>query len=90
MEVFRTVMKKDPTLLQRASDILLRIEFVEITDQIIDNASAYPQEITLKSSDAIHMATAELLLDVDDELVTFDKQMAYNAELLGIKVLTTL
>lgn len=83
-------MKKDPTLLQRASDILLGIEFVEITDQIIDNASAYPQEITLKSSDAIHMATAELLLDVDDELVTFDKQMAYNAELLGIKVLTTL
>ena len=35
------------------------------------------------------MATAELLLDVDDVLVTFDRQMALNAERLGIKVLTS-
>lgn len=83
-------MKRHPELLKRASDILLRIEFVELTDQIIDNASIYPREITLKSSDAIHMATAELLLDVDDVLVTFDKQMALNAERLGLKVLTAL
>ena len=90
VEVFRSVMKRQPELLKRASDILLRIEFIEMTDQIIDNASIYPQEITLKSSDAIHMATAESLLDIDDVLLTFDKQMALNAERLGIKVLTSL
>lgn len=89
VEVFRNVMKRQPEHLQRASEILLRIEFIEMTNQVIDNASAYPAEITLKSSDAIHMATAELLLDVDDVLVTFDKQMALNAERLGIKVLTS-
>ncbi|CAN2168655.1 PIN_MT3492-like domain containing protein [Candidatus Nanopelagicaceae bacterium] len=89
VEVFRNVMKRQPEHLQRASEILLRIEFIEMTNQVIDNASAYPSEITLKSSDAIHMATAELLLDVDDVLVTFDKQMALNAERLGIKVLTS-
>ena len=89
VEVFRNVMKQNPDLLRNAKDVLLAIEFVEITDQVIDNASAYPQEITLKSSDAIHMATAELLLDIDDVLVTFDKQMALNAERLGIKVLTS-
>jgi predicted nucleic acid-binding protein len=83
-------MKRQPELLKRASDILLRIEFIEMTDQIIDNASIYPQEITLKSSDAIHMATAESLLDIDDVLLTFDKQMALNAERLGIKVLASL
>jgi hypothetical protein len=32
------------------------------------------------------MATAELLLDVDDLLLTYDKQMANNAEKLGLKV----
>jgi predicted nucleic acid-binding protein len=90
VEVLRTVMKQDPKLISRALGILNKIQYVEITDQIIDGASSYPHEITLKSADAIHMATAELLLDVDDVLVTFDKQMANNAEKLGIKAATTL
>jgi predicted nucleic acid-binding protein len=89
VEVLRTVMKVDPELAERAVGVLRKVQFIEITDQIIDDASAYPKEITLKSSDAIHMATAELLLDVDDVLVTFDKQMALNAERLGVKVLTS-
>ena len=89
VEVLRTVMKVDPALINRATGVLRKVQFVEITDQVIDDASSYPQVITLKSSDAIHMATAELLLDVDDVLVTFDKQMALNAERLGIKVLTS-
>ena len=89
VEVLRTIMKVKPELANRAANILREVQFLEITDQVIDDASSYPHEITLKSSDAIHMATAELLLDVDDVLVTFDKQMALNAERLGIKVLTS-
>jgi hypothetical protein len=34
------------------------------------------------------MATAEHLLDVDDVLLTYDKQMVLNAQRLGVKVLT--
>lgn len=90
VEVLRTIMKSKPELLTRATRLLLQLHILDITDRVLDDASSYPTEITLKSSDAIHMATAELLLDIDDVLVTFDKQMAYNAELLGIKVLTTL
>ena len=89
VEVLRTVMKIKPELIDDAIDLLMELQFIEITNRVIDNASSYPQDITLKSSDAIHMATAELLLDVDDVLVTFDKQMALNAERLGIKVLTS-
>ncbi len=85
----RTVIKVKPELINRAANILRGIKFVELIDSIIDGACRYPHEITLKSSDAIHMATAELLLDVDDVLVTFDRQMALNAERLGIKVLTS-
>jgi predicted nucleic acid-binding protein len=83
------VMKVDPELMERAARVLRKVQFIEISDRVIDDASSYAHEITLKSSDAIHMATAELLLDVDDVLVTFDKQMALNAERLGIKVLTS-
>lgn len=90
VEVLRTVMKVDPDLVDRATRVLRKVQFIEITDRVIDDASAYPQKISLKSSDAIHMATAELLLDVDDVLVTFDKQMALNAERLGVKVLKSL
>ena len=86
VEVLRTITKMYPSLLSRASDALFQVKFVELTDRVIDDASRYPHEITLKSSDAIHMATAELLLDVDDELVTLDRQMALNAQKLGIKV----
>ena len=90
VEVLRSVTRVDPELLVDAAEILSRIKFVEMTQSIINTASTYPQEITLKSSDAIHMATAEHLLDVDDVLLTYDKQMALNADRLGIKVLTAL
>ena len=86
VEVLRTVMKVKPELANRAANILRQVQFIEISDQVIDDASRYPHEITLKSSDAIHVATAELLLDVDDVLLTYDKQMATNAEHLGLKV----
>lgn len=90
VEVMRTTMKQIPKFATLAAEILMQFEFVEISDQILNHATFYPHEISLKSSDAIHMATAEHLLDVDDVLLTYDKQMALNADRLGIKVLTAL
>ena len=90
VEVLRSVTRVDPELLVDAAEILSRIKFVEMTQTIINTASTYPQEITLKSSDAIHMATAEHLLDIEDVLITYDKQMVLNARRLGVKVLTNL
>ena len=90
VEVLRNVTRVNPGLLVDAAEVLSRIKFVEMTQTIINTASTYPQEITLKSSDAIHMATAEHLLDVDDVLLTYDKQMAINAKRLGLKVASSL
>ena len=90
VEVLRNVTRVNHGLLVDAAEVLSRIKFVEMTQTIINTASTYPQEITLKSSDAIHMATAEHLLDIEDVLITYDKQMALNADRLGIKVLTAL
>jgi predicted nucleic acid-binding protein len=90
VEVLRSITKVDDTLIPEAFEILASMRFVEIGIHIIDRASLYPAEITLKSSDAIHIATAEAVLDVDDLLVTYDKQMARNAQALGYKVLSAL
>ncbi len=90
VEVLRNINRFHPDLLNDAVAILTTLQFIEMHDRVLNSASFYPQVITLKSSDAIHMATAELLLDSDDLLITYDKQMAYNAELLGIRVLIPL
>lgn len=90
VEVMRTTMKQFPKFASLAAKILMQFEFVEMTEQILNRATFYPHEISLKSSDAIHMATAEHLLDVDDVLLTYDKQMAINAKRLGLKVASSL
>lgn len=90
VEVLRTITKVDPTLIPRALDILSQLNFIELDDGIITKACRYPQEITLKSSDAIHMASAQAVLDFSDELVTYDKQMTLNAKRLGVQVLGTI
>jgi predicted nucleic acid-binding protein len=89
VEVMRTTMKQFPKFASIAAKILTQFEFVEMTDQILKHATFYPHEISLKSSDAIHMATAEHLLDIEDVLITYDKQMVLNAQRLGVKVLTS-
>ena len=89
VEVLRSIMKLDASFIPYAMKYLSGISYVEMDNEILDAASLYPTEITLKSSDAIHMATAEEILDSDDLLITFDKQMATNAERLGIKVATS-
>ena len=86
VEVLRNIMKFNPDYLSRAVTFLKHISFIEMTDRIIDDACRYPQEITLKSSDAIQMATAEHVLGFEDELVTFDKQMILNAKRLNVRV----
>ena len=89
VEVIRSVTKKNEALINFATNILSTLEFIELTRPILDWASSYPKNITLKSSDAIHLATAEKLLEKSDFLITLDQQMKRNAELLGIAILPT-
>jgi hypothetical protein len=71
-----------------AEEFFERVTLLDITDLVLTVVESYPREITLKTSDAIHVATAGLILEEGDSLATFDKQMATNAERLGIPVLT--
>ena len=82
-------MKKDIAWLDDALSILKNISLIDLDDEVLALVESYGYEITLKTSDAIHVATAEYLLDEDDYLVTFDKQMAKNAKQLGLQVITS-
>jgi len=51
-------------------------------------AENFAPEITLRTLDAIHVATVMSLEGTIEGLITYDKQMVRNAQLLGIKVLS--
>ena len=87
-EVIRSITKYEPVRLKDARDFLSGVTLLEISEEVFQIVESYPREITLKTSDAIHVATAGLILEDGDSLATFDKQMATNAERLGIPVLT--
>jgi predicted nucleic acid-binding protein len=87
-EVIRSLTKFNVDKINQAEEFFERVTLLDITDLVLSVVESYSREITLKTSDAIHVATAGLILEVGDSLATLDKQMATNAERLGIPVLT--
>jgi predicted nucleic acid-binding protein len=61
------------------------IDFVEITEAVLD-AAAELEPLSLRSLDAIHIATALSLRGDLARLVTYDDRMASAARALGIAV----
>lgn len=89
VETIRTVIKREVAWLDDAFSILKNISLIDLDDEIFDLVESYGSEITLKTSDAIHVASAQLLLGEDDWLVTLDRQMAANAKKLGLQVISS-
>jgi predicted nucleic acid-binding protein len=86
VEVLRRVNKFDETLLSRAQKVISQFQLVEMTESILTRAENYPREITVKTADAIHLATAETLSPLIEGVLTLDKQMAKNAKKLNLRV----
>ena len=88
IEVIRTFKRFYVPLLNDAEDFLRKINLIEIDQPILDGVETFGAEVTLSTADAIHVSSALQLLEEDDYLITFDKQMALNAEKLGIKTIS--
>lgn len=86
VEVLRKIRKVDSVLIPRTEFLLSHLFFSEITESVLSRAENYPAEITAKSADAIHLATAETLSPLIEGLLTLDRQMATNAKKLGLRV----
>ena len=86
VEVMRAVRKIDSSLIPRTEFLLSQVQFTEMTESILIRAESYTDEITVKSADSIHLATAETLAPVIEGILTLDKQMAKNAKKLKLTV----
>ena len=84
VEVLRSVNKFDPLLVNYAKTVMGQISMCEIEEDIFLRAESYGPEITVKASDAIHLATAEALSSLIKGVLTLDKQMATNAQKLKL------
>ncbi len=88
IEVRRTVTRLALTKTAEVNLELEKINFLPISDPILMAAENFSSEITLRTLDAIHIATVMSLEGSIEGLITYDKQMIANAKLLGIKVVS--
>ena len=82
-EVLRAVRPEGPAAIAAARSILYAVDLVAIDDSILD-AAALLRPPTLRTLDAIHLATA---LSIGEDLasfVTYDRRMIEGATALGL------
>jgi hypothetical protein len=72
---------------QRARDVLQTVNLTRVNDRVLALAGELlPAE--LRSLDAIHLATAELLSMEFGRIVTYDGRMVEGARMLGMRVVS--
>lgn len=86
VEVIRTLHKIAPEKITDAQIILDGIDLTPVNPAILNLAENFSPSITLKSLDALHIATVIFLDKSVEGVITYDKQMITNAKLLGIEV----
>ena len=87
VEVLRTFNRFYSDWIPYAYEFLDTINLVNLDNYVLDAAENYGQEITLTAADAIHVSSAQSLLEEEDSLVTFDRKMAENAKRMGLTVI---
>ena len=85
IELTRAVRRALPAALADARDLLRAFDYVPIDDDVVTAASAEPDR-TLRSLDAIHLATARLFERELTGLITYDDRLTRAARSAGMKV----
>jgi predicted nucleic acid-binding protein len=83
VEVVRAVRRVAPDLTSRAEQVVAQISVVDIGEPIRRRA-ALLEPATVRSIDALHLATAIEVGDALDVLITYDARMAEAARSLGL------
>ena len=84
-EVVRAVRRGQPFALPRAFEALERLVLIELSQTVLDAAGLLDPP-TLRSIDALHLATAQVLSPQLGALVTYDERMASAGAALGLPV----
>jgi len=88
VEVIRSLNRISPEKIAEGQVALSRFEMTPVSSPILMLAENFPVSITLKSLDAIHVATVIFLDKLVEGIITYDKAMIKNAKELGIKVVS--
>jgi predicted nucleic acid-binding protein len=83
IEVIRAVARTMPALIPDARDLLFAFSSLAIDDDIVEGATNEPDR-SLRSLDAIHLATARVLTPELDALVTYDDRLIRAATDAGL------
>lgn len=83
IELIRHATRRSPDRLQQARELLEHVDFIGLDPSLLDHAATL-EPSTLRTLDAIHVATALLIKDDIEALVTYDRRMQEAAELHGI------
>ena len=86
VEVVRSVLGGGAEAVAHARRQLARLYLVVVDRQVLDQAATLTPGSLLRSLDAIHLATAQLLGSELRSIVTYDARMAQVAGSLGLSV----
>jgi predicted nucleic acid-binding protein len=84
-EVLRALLPSGEEAIGRGRDVLTRLDLVRVNDRLL-SAAGVLLPLDVRSLDAIHLATAQLLGGDLSRLVTYDQRMAAAADQLGLRV----
>lgn len=87
IEATRATIRAMPALLPDARDLLLAFSFIAMDDEIVEGAMNEPDR-GLRSLDAIHLATARLLGEDLDAIVSYDDRLLKAADDAGLPTLS--
>jgi predicted nucleic acid-binding protein len=86
-EVMRAVSRRYEGLVESAEDFLEDLSLMPI-DRLVTRAAAWVRPWTIRSLDAIHLASAKMLNPGLEALVTYDRRMVEAGRLAGLPVLS--
>jgi len=88
VEIIRVLHKIAPEKIAQAQVILAGIDLTPLNPAILSAAENFAPAITLKSLEALHVASVLFLGAAVEGLITYDKAMIKNAKELGITVVS--
>ena len=81
----RAVRRVAPELTKKAGEVVAQVSVIDIGEPIRARASIL-EPATVRSLDALHLATAIEIGDALDAVITYDARMAAAARSLGLAV----
>ena len=85
VELMRLARRNGDAEARRAEDVLATIGLIAVTPDVLE-AAARLEPASLRTLDAVHVATAQLLRPDLEALVTYDPRMRAAAEAAGMPV----